>query len=623
MFPKIRMVILLFSDALLVNLALISAIWVRFEGDFPILYWQPLRTVGLPYTAVILSALLIFGMYRRSWRYASINELIALTMAVISGAAINFLGGILLNHGQYYLPRSVYLLHCIFTVLLIGGSRLCWRVFCESRFSRGSNQHCCNALVIGAGEGGMMVAKELKRHYKGSVKIVGFVDSDPRKWGMLIQGIPVLGDRQKLPQLVKKFHVQEIIIAIPSASHQTIQEIVAACRLTPALVKILPGMFDLIDGNVKVSKIREVDVEDLLGRDPVHVDLAGITDYLRGQVVLVTGAGGSIGSELCRQIVRFAPQTLLLLDNCENSVYDIDMELTALCPGINIVPLVKDVRDRKSILPIFAEFRPKVVFHAAAHKHVPLMEKNPEEAVKNNVMGTYHVAEAADRFGAKRFVLVSTDKAVNPTSYMGASKRLAEMVIQFMDTISKTGFVAVRFGNVLGSRGSVVPLFKKQIAQGGPVTVTDAEMVRFFMTIPEAVQLVVQAGVMAKGGEIFVLDMGEPVKIMDLARSMIRLSGFEPGRDIEIKVTGIRPGEKLYEELLTAEEGTTATGNQRIFVAKPQPVNPLKIGEKIISRIVQGTMPQDQEDTLQMIQDFLPAFKNDQIDQDECQSVSA
>ena len=342
------------------------------------------------------------------------------------------------------------------------------------------------------------------------------------------------------------------------------------CEKSNVKLKILPGIYDLIEENVTVNQIREVEVEDLLGRDPVKVDLESISSYLKGQVILVTGAGGSIGSELCRQILKYTPSKLLLLDNCENNMYDIEMELRNNYPYIDIVAFVKDIKDKRAINQIFAEHQPYVVYHAAAHKHVPLMEANPEEAIKNNVMGTYNVAQAADKFGAKKFVLISTDKAVNPTSIMGASKRLAEIIIQYIDKTSKTNFVAVRFGNVLASRGSVIPLFKKQIAEGGPVTVTHPEMVRYFMTIPEAVELVIQAGVLAKGGEIFVLDMGEPVKILDLAKTLITLSGLEPGKDIEIVFTGIRPGEKLYEELLTAEEGINATTHKRIFVARPR-----------------------------------------------------
>lgn len=613
MLPKIRVFCLMFFDGIMISLALYLAIILRFEGYFPISLLRPFHFYMMPFSLIFVTAFYFFGIYHRAWRYASIGELIAMVEALAVGALINYFGSFFWDTYHFPLPRSVYLLHCVLTILLIGASRLAWRMICEAgkKKSQPLGLAVRRVLIVGAGDAGMMVARELKSHYHGSVEIVGFVDQDMAKWGLFFNGIPVLGDRHKIFDAVKKYDVQEIIIAIPSVARSVIREIVSVCRLTNAKIKILPGMFDLIDGNVTISKIREVQVEDLLGRDPVKVDLVGISGYIHQQVVLVTGAGGSIGSELCRQIASYKPQKLLILDNCENSVYDIEMELGQLFPQLHLVTLVKDVRENKALTPIFQEYRPQIVFHAAAHKHVPLMEKNPEEALKNNVMGTYFVAAAAKRFGAKKFVMVSTDKAVNPTSFMGASKRLAEMVVQYLNHGSMTGFVAVRFGNVLGSRGSVVPLFKKQIAAGGPVTVTDAQMVRYFMTIPEAVQLVIQAGVMAKGGETFVLDMGEPVKIIDLAKNVIRLSGFEPDKDIEIKVTGVRPGEKLYEELLTAEEGINATNQERIFVAKAQPINIDAIDKKIISRITSGSMPQDQLDALEMIREFLPEFKRE------------
>ncbi|MCL6614295.1 MAG: polysaccharide biosynthesis protein, partial [Firmicutes bacterium] len=382
----------------------------------------------------------------------------------------------------------------------------------------------------------------------------------------------VLGGRAAIPSVVAEKAIDEIFIAIPSAPPSAIRAIVSVCRATNARLKILPGLYQLVEGRVSVKALREVAVEDLLGRAPVAVDLEEIASYLQGERVLVTGAGGSIGAELCRQIARFNPEKLLLLGRGEGSIYEIHLELSESAPHLKLVPIIADVRDRERLHYIFELYRPEVIFHAAAHKHVPFMEEAPDEAIKNNVFGTLNVAELAHEYNAKSFVLVSTDKAVRPTSVMGATKRLAEAIVQDLARRSATRFCAVRFGNVLGSRGSVVPLFQHQIARGGPVTVTDERMVRYFMTIPEAASLVIQAGAMGKGGEIFVLDMGEPIRIIDLARELIRLSGLEPGKDIEIVITGPRPGEKLFEEVLTAEEGMNATKNQRLFVAKPDPI---------------------------------------------------
>jgi len=618
MHPFVRKAVLMLIDSFLISLALLAAILIRFEGDFPSTILHPFLYYSVPFSAVFVGVFYFCGLYQRAWRYASIGELSAMLLSVLVGAALNFACSYLWESGHFPLPRSIYFLHAILAMTFIGASRLFWRVLCEKMQQKNEPLGLVRRriLIVGAGDAGMMVARELKNHYPGSVQIVGFVDKDPAKFGMVFNGLQVLGNRNDIPRLVAEYDIREIVIAIPSAERKDIRDIVAICQKTRAQVKIVPGIFDLIDGKVKISNIREVQVEDLLGREAVRIDLDKITGYLHGEVVMVTGAGGSIGSELCRQLGRYQPGTLLLLDNCENNMYDIELELGQLFPRLQLVSLVKDVRDRRSLQPIFQTYKPKIVFHAAAHKHVPLMEKNPEEALKNNVMGTFHVAEAASRCGAKKFVLISTDKAVNPTSFMGASKRLAEIVVQFMNRTSRTQFVAVRFGNVLGSRGSVVPLFKKQIAAGGPVTVTDAEMIRYFMTIPEAVQLVTQAGIMAEGGETYVLDMGDPVRIIDLARNIIRLSGFEPGKDIEIKVTGIRPGEKLFEELLTAEEGTTATSQERIFVAKPQPLDMAEVEAKIIRRISEGNMPQDHQAALAMIRDFLPEFRQRSLDCD-------
>lgn len=607
---KLRLVLLMGIDIVLLCLSLYIALLVRFDGTVPESFRQSFYSFVFLFTAVDIICFYFFNLYNRVWEYASVGELFSILIAVSAGSALKIaISYFAINEGALPFPRSVLLINWLLSVFMIGGARLCWRLFRDRAFLLLKDNTGRKVLIIGAGDTGVLVLKELRRHYNGGVvRIVGFIDDDPNKRNLKVLGVPVLGDRQAIPVITEKYGIQEIIIAIPSVDGTVIREIVELCQESDVNLKILPGVYDLIEENITVSHIRDVQVEDLLGREPVQVDLEGISGYLHERVVLVTGAGGSIGSELCRQILKFSPQKLLLLDVSENDMYDIEMEMRSLDANIEIVPLVKDVRDKQAIEQIFEEYKPQVVFHAAAHKHVPLMELNPEEAIKNNVMGTYNVAQAADRWGAKKFVLISTDKAVNPSSIMGASKRLAEIVIQYLDKTSKTNFVAVRFGNVLASRGSVIPLFKKQIAAGGPVTVTHPEMVRYFMTIPEAVELVIQAGALAKGGEIFVLDMGEQVKILDLAKTLIKLSGFEPGKDIEIVFTGIRPGEKLYEELMTAEEGINGTVHKRIYVAKP---NGLKgeLIESLINNMNLGRLPQDKQATEELLRTFMPTFR--------------
>jgi FlaA1/EpsC-like NDP-sugar epimerase len=434
----------------------------------------------------------------------------------------------------------------------------------------------------------MLIAKEMMGPSFAHTRMIGFIDDDRNKYHMSILGLPVLGNRYDLPRLVKEKNIHEIIIAMPSVSRTEISEIINLAKTTGAKLKIIPALNDLIAGKISVKKLRDVSVEDLLGREPIIADLNGILGYVHNKTVMVTGAGGSIGSELCRQVSPFAPEKLLLLGHGENSIYTIEMELRKKFPELEIVTVIADVQDRNRMMDVFRTFRPQVVFHAAAHKHVPLMERNPSEAIKNNVFGTRNVADCADRFGAERFVMISSDKAVNPTSVMGATKRIAEMYVQCLNTTSQTKFSAVRFGNVLGSRGSVIPAFKQQIAAGGPVTVTHPEMVRYFMTIPEAVQLVIQSGSFAKGGEVFVLDMGEPVKILTLAEDLITLSGYEPYKDIDITFSGLREGEKLYEELLTDEENLGSTQHDRIFIGKPNVVsqNQLELEFKRLERVL-------------------------------------
>ncbi len=555
-------------DAVAVNLAMFLALLLRFDGRIPVQYLTVYGNYAWPTTVVAILVFYAFGFYRRLWRYTSLFDLVTIVLGASTVAVLQLVGFYATE--VYRFPRSVIILTWLLTIFLIGGSRLSNRLrwTFKSRQANGQRDpdELKRVLIIGAGDAGEMVLRELLKRPDLGLRVVGFADDDITKHGRSIHGVPVLGAITDVPQLTNKFQIQQLIIAIPSAPRQRIRKIIEICYQTRAEVKILPGVYELIDGKVTINHIKKVELEDLLGREPVKVNIEEIAGYLSGEIVLVTGAGGSIGSELCRQVAQFVPKRLLLLGHGENSIFEIHNELTYKYSQLDIVPVIADIQDQKRIDQVFAEHRPTVVFHAAAHKHVPLMELNPTEAVKNNVIGTLNVAEAADKNRAKRFVLISTDKAVNPTSVMGATKRVAEIIIQTLGRHSATRFCAVRFGNVLGSRGSVVPLFRQQIARGGPVTVTHPDMTRYFMTIPEAVQLVIQAGAMAESGEIFILDMGEPVKIVDLARQMIKLSGFEPEEDIKIEFTGIRPGEKLKEETISEEEDAVRTKHEQIFV---------------------------------------------------------
>ncbi|MFU1993383.1 polysaccharide biosynthesis protein [Priestia megaterium] len=505
----------------------------------------------------------IYHLYHKAWEYASVGELVAIVKAVtfsIGAAAIVQL----LVDGNIYI--RVLFITWLLHMCLIGGSRFSWRMM-RGRFIK-SNIETKNALIVGAGSAGTMLVRQLLKSNDSELKPVAFVDDDIAKQKLQIYGVTVLGKTEDIPELVEKKEIDHIIIAIPSLNKHEIQKIYQECSKAKAQIKIMPMIEDIITGKVSVNQFRDVQVEDLLGRDPVELDIQSISKKLTGKTILVTGAGGSIGSEICRQVSKFKPQKILLLGHGENSIYAIDMELkNQYKEELEIIPIIADIQDRHRIFNVMDKYRPDVIYHAAAHKHVPLMEYNPKEAVKNNVIGTKNVAEAADTFLVSTFVLVSSDKAVNPTNVMGSTKRIAEMVIQELDKHSQTKFVAVRFGNVLGSRGSVIPLFKKQIQAGGPVTVTHPDMTRYFMTIPEASRLVMQAGSLARGGEIFVLDMGEPVKIVDLAKNLIRLSGYTE-EEIGIKFAGIRPGEKMFEELLGENEVHSEAVFPKIFIGK-------------------------------------------------------
>lgn len=562
---KRKLAILFFIDIIIIWFSIYSAYIFRFSMSIPNMYVIQMIKYGIISMSLNVVVMGYFGMYKKMWQYASVGELVAICKAIFFSWVVSYAATYIVLDRQ--VPLSVVVRTLETNILLMGGVRILWRVL-KMQHNRNSDKRI-NTLIYGAGDCGALIARELMSPTMAGHQLIGFLDDEPQKINLTVLGMPVLGGRQSLPRVVEEKDIKEIIIAMPSVPKSAITEVANICVATGAKVKLIPAINDLIKGKISFSNVRDVDVEDLLGRDPVKTDLEGIASYVKNKVVLVTGAGGSIGSELCRQIAAFSPSKLLLLGHGENSIYNIQMELVRKFSSLSIEPIIADVQDNFRIDEVFQIYRPHVVFHAAAHKHVPLMEKNPAEAVKNNVFGTQNVADCADKYGTERFVLISSDKAVNPTSVMGATKRIAEMYVQSLNTQSRTKFASVRFGNVLGSRGSVIPLFKQQIAYGGPVTVTHKDMVRYFMTIPEAVQLVIQAGSMSNGGEIFILDMGEPVSILKLAEDLIRLSGYEPYEDIPITFSGIREGEKLFEELLTEEEGATKTQHQRIYIGKP------------------------------------------------------
>ena len=508
----------------------------------------------------------LFHLYTSLWSYAGMPEMSALISACVISSILQTVGMLILH---YYVPRSYYFLYAMWLVIFVGLSRFAYRLFRTFVQKRTEKAKSVNVMIIGAGEAGNSLIREMNTSRYIQKNVMCVIDDDSSKIGNYIHGVKVVGGRNDIIESAAAYDIDEIIIAMPSAPRKQLKEILDICKETKCELKTLPGIYQLVNGEVNVSQLRKVDVADLLGREPIQVDLNSIMGYVKDKVVLVTGGGGSIGSELCRQIATHRPKQLIILDIYENSAYDIQQELIRKYPELDLVVLIGSVRNTARVNSIFEMYHPDIVYHAAAHKHVPLMEVSPNEAIKNNVMGTWKVAQAAVDNHVERFVMISTDKAVNPTNIMGATKRICEMIVQSYNRKGDTDFVAVRFGNVLGSNGSVIPLFKKQIEAGGPVTVTDPRIIRYFMTIPEAVSLVLQAGAYAKGGEIFILDMGEPVKILDLAKNLIRLSGYVPGEDIEIRFTGLRPGEKLYEEMLMKEEGMQETANRLIHIGKP------------------------------------------------------
>ena len=604
---------LVLFDIIAIQLAAFLAILTRFE--FRIHTIEPLFIDTLVHYAVLntFCSICIFAAYRMYstlWSFASIMDFFNVVKAVLISSVFQFIG---IHMLAWPIPRSFIVLYigwlgiaAVFPRMMIrilrGGRRIPLQTI---------GKQAIPVMLIGAGEAGSIILQEFKNSKFVEKEIVCVIDDDPKKWGTFIHGVPVVGGRRKITQSVVRFGIQEIVLAIPTLKPHERKNIINICQQTGCKMSTLPGIYQLINCDVKVSMLRDVQIEDLLGREAVRTDLESIMSYVKDQKVMVTGGGGSIGSELCRQIADDQPKQLIIIDNYENAAYELQMELGRKHPELDVIVLIVSVQNRRKIREIFEQYKPDLVFHAAAHKHVPLMEYSPCEAIKNNVFGTMNVASEANRSGVKRMVLISTDKAVRPTNIMGASKRICEMVIQTYNQRSKTEYVAVRFGNVLGSNGSVVPLFKQQIREGGPVTVTNPDIIRYFMTIPEAVSLVLQAGAYAQGGEIFILDMGEPVKILDLAENMIRLSGLVPGEDIEIKFTGLRPGEKLYEELLIDDDNKKETANKRIFIGQPIKIDEAEFDEKM-KKLEKATFSED-ENIRQVVKKLVPEYTIQQI----------
>ena len=602
----LRVACLVLADLILINLSAFLALYIRFEFDFRQLYATTFLRDMLIYAGINSACtILIFHilkLYNSLWEFASVSELVRTALGCFFSAVFYMVGMFMLH---LTVPRSFPAIYMLILCLLCGALRLSYRCVRRTRaglHSEGEKR----TMLIGGGQAGAIALREFQTSPRSENKVVCIIDDAPNKVGSYLGGVKIVGGRSAIARMAEKYDIDEIILAIPSASRQEKLQILNYCHTTSCTLRTLPGICQLANGEVRIEQIREVDIEDLLGRETVKIDLDEVAAYITGKTVLVTGGGGSIGSELCRQAAAQRPKRLIIFDIYENNAYDIQMELRRTHPELDLVVLIGSVRDRERVMQVFDRYRPDLVCHAAAHKHVPLMETSPFEAIKNNVFGTYNVAQAADRFGTQRFILISTDKAVNPTNVMGASKRLCEMIVQMMNDRSATEYVAVRFGNVLGSAGSVIPLFRKQIRSGGPVTVTDKRVIRYFMTIPEAVQLIFQAGAYARGGEIFVLDMGEPVRIDDLARNMIRLSGFEPDVDIPVVYTGLRPGEKLYEELLLSGEGMQKTKNDLIYIGHEIAFDPAAFEENLM---LLRAIPESDEPALRAkLRELVPTF---------------
>lgn len=606
----IRRTGLVIYDIFAVIVANYFALLLRFDFDIfsiPEQYLTIMYHSLFPGVLIMLISFYAFRLYSSLWIYAGAVELLYMVVGCVIDAIIYMLYILLMNRGQLCpLPRSFYVYYGTVLLALTFVSRYFYRAVRMFVRMRTKNAVKKNVLVVGAGEAGNAIIKEIQNSNYVDMNVVGVIDDNKNKIGGYIHGVKVIGNRNDIPRKVMELDVKEIIVAIPTASSKEMKEILNICKGTCCELKRLPGMYQLVNGEVSVSKLKDVDVNDLLGRDPIRVDLNSIMGYVSGKVIMVTGGGGTIGSELCRQIASHKPKQLIIFDIYENSTYEIQLELKQAYPDLDLVVLIGSVRNTKRVDWIFRQYHPEIIYHAAAHKHVPLMEDSPNEAVKNNVLGTWKMVKAADLYHVKRFVMISTDKAVNPTNIMGATKRICEMMIQTYNHRSQTEYVAVRFGNVLGSNGSVIPVFQKQIAQGGPVTVTHPDIIRYFMTIPEAVSLVLQAGAYAKGGEIFVLDMGEPVRILDLARNLILLSGHKPDEDIKIEFTGLRPGEKLYEEMLMDEEGLQDTDNKLIHIGKPIEIDEEKFLEQL--QKLSDYVVQEPDDIRKWVQEIVPTY---------------
>lgn len=611
---KYRKIILILIDAVLINLSYILALYFRYNYSTFREFSTKYKEIAIIVTLIYITCFYLFKLYQSIWSYASIDEFMLAIGGCLTANLLTIAATRILKYGFAY---GVSIISCAFSILFIIGFRISFRIY--HRFTNildhNSNKNQLKrALIIGAGAAASVVIREMKNSNQSKYLPVALIDDDEYKVGKNVLGVKVLGTRKDIKRIAEEEAIENIIIAVPSINEEDKREILNICKETKCKIQTVPSVYEVIEGKNSLNQIRDVDIEDLLGRKPIELDMKGISEYIKGKCIMVTGGGGSIGSELCRQISRFNPKTLIIFDIYENNAYDIQNELKYKYPKLDLKVLIGSVRDKKRLEQVFEKYSPEVIFHAAAHKHVPLMEASPMEAIKNNVFGTFNVARCADKFKVKRFVLISTDKAVNPTNVMGATKRMCEMIIQSIDKVSQTQFVAVRFGNVLGSNGSVIPLFKKQIAHGGPITVTHKNITRFFMTIPEASQLVLQAGAFAKGGEIFVLDMGKPVKIYDLACDLIRLSGFEPNKDIHIQISGLRPGEKLYEELLMSEEGLANTTHEKIFIGKPtfSDIEELKNQISSLEDIIEEN---DIEKLICKIEEMVPTYVRKEYDE--------
>ena len=597
---------LIIVDILSIIFSLYGSLILRFEGSLEQTYISNINSVLLIVIILNIAILFLMKMYKSLWQFASVTELFNVITSSILCSLVNI---VIFEIANKDLPEACYFLYFLLLTLCLGITRFSYRFIrmYKSHIVPKSRRELQKVMIIGAGLAGEKTYQEITYNPSVYKKVVCFIDDDKSKQGRRIHDVTVYGGREKIIEAAKKFGVEEMLLAMPSGNRKEVADILNICKETKCQIKKLPGIYQMINGDIHISDFKDVEIQDLLGREPIKVDIEDIIRYVTGKVVMVTGGGGSIGSELCRQIAASGPKQLIIVDIYENNAYDIQLELKHKYPNLNLETIIASVRNSKKMDKLFEKYQPDIVYHAAAHKHVPLMEDSPNEAVKNNVFGTLNVVKAADKYKTKKFILISTDKAVNPTNIMGATKRICEMIVQSYNKQSQTEYVAVRFGNVLGSNGSVIPLFKKQIKEGGPVTVTHPDIIRYFMTIPEAVSLVLQAGAYAKGGEIFILDMGEPVKIADMARNLIKLSGYEPDVDIKIEYTGLRPGEKLYEELLMKEEGLQDTPNHLIHIGKPIALDETTFFNKLID-LKEAVYKEDSNVQL-LVKDIVPTYK--------------